>query len=77
MEKIFENDLIIINDTKQDYDFRYVIENKKDYDIKLYLNGIDDYLELGKNNWVGLFNGDYSESIVDILINENYDEVGA
>lgn len=45
MEKIFENDLIIVSDTKKDYDFRYVIENKKDHKINFYLNDLDDYLE--------------------------------
>lgn len=72
MEKIFENDLIIVSDTKKDCDFRYVIENKKDHKINFYLNGLDDYLEIDKNNWLGLFNGEYSKSIIDSLINEDY-----
>ena len=72
MEKIFENDLIIVSDTKKDYDLRYVIENKKDHKINFYLNGLDDYLEIDKNNWLGLFNGEYSKIIIDSLINEDY-----
>lgn len=72
MEKIFENDLIIIKDTKSNYDFRYIIENKKDYKINFYLNGLDDYFEIDRNSWLGLFNGEYSKSIVDSLINKDY-----
>lgn len=72
MKKIFENDLIIISDTQRNYDFKYVIENKKNYKINLSLNKLDDYLEIDKNNWLGLFNEDYSKSIVDSLINEDY-----
>lgn len=72
LENIFENDLIIVSDTKKDYDFRYVIENKKDHKINFYLNGLDDYLEIDKNSWLGLFNGEYSKSIIDSLINEDY-----
>ena len=72
MEKIFENDLIIVSDTKKDYDLRYVIENKKDHKINFYLNGLDDYLEIDKNSWLGLFNGEYSKIIIDSLINEDY-----
>lgn len=72
LENVFENDLIIVSDTKKDYDLRYVIENKKDHKINFYLNGLDDYLEIDKNNWLGLFNGEYSKSIIDSLINEDY-----
>ena len=72
LENIFENDLIIVSDTKKDYDLRYVIENKKDHKINFYLNGLDDYLEIDKNSWLGLFNGEYSKIIIDSLINEDY-----
>lgn len=72
LKKIYENDLFIISDTQHDYDFRYTIENKKNYKINLYLNGLDDYLEIDKNEWVGLFNGDYSNDIITCLTNEDY-----
>ena len=72
MKKIYENELFKIMDTKQDYDFKYVIENKTDKKLNLYLNGLDDYLELDENDWVGLFYGDYSNDIVRCLINNDY-----
>lgn len=75
MKNIFENDFLVIRDTKQDYDFRYIIENKKSQKVNLYLTGLDDNFELDGNSWVGLFNGDYSDSIVDSIINENYEVV--
>jgi hypothetical protein len=73
VENIFENDLFIIYDTKQDYDFRYSIANKSDKKINLYLNGLDDYLEINGNDWVGLFSGDYSDNMVNCLMEEDYD----
>lgn len=73
MELIFENENLKIYDTKKDYDFRYVIENKKNIKICVYLNGLDDYIEIDKNNWVGLFNGDYSDDIVKCLQENNGD----
>ncbi len=72
MKKIFENDLFIISDTEQDYDFKYVIQNKNKHKIYINLNPIDDYLEIEGNNWVGLLHGDYSDDIVNILINKEY-----
>lgn len=72
MKKIYENDLFIIKDTEQDYDFKYIVENKTNKKINLYLNGINDYLEIEGNNWVGLFHGYYSNDIISILMNEEY-----
>ena len=72
MKKIYENDLFIIKDTEQDYDFKYIVENKTNKKINLYLNGIDDYLEIEGNDWVGLFHRYYSNDIINILINEEY-----
>ena len=73
MKSIFENELITIYDTGHDYDFKYCIENKnKGNDINIYLNELDDYIEIQKNNWVGLFSGDYSKMIIDSLLEGKY-----
>jgi len=73
MKKILENDLIVVYDTMHDYDFKYAIENKHDKKLNIYLNGLDDYLEIEGNNWVGLFYGDYSNDIIESLKNKDYD----
>lgn len=72
MKEIFRNDLIVIKSTGQDYDFAYTIENLTNKKLNFYLNGLDDYLELEENNWVGLFVGDYSDMIVESFINGDY-----
>lgn len=73
MKKIYENEFIKISDTRKNYDFRYIIENKKDNNINIYLNGLDDYMIIDKNSWIGLFNGDYSNDIIRCLIDDNGD----
>ena len=73
MKKILENDLIIVYDNMHDYDFKYAIKNKHDKKLNIYLNGLDDYLEIEGNNWVGLFYGDYSNDIIKSLKNKDYD----
>ena len=74
---MFENEYIKIYDTRQNYDFRYVIQNKKNNDLNIYLNGLDDYVEIEKNNWVGLFGGDYTDDIIRCLLecNGDYNEI--
>lgn len=74
-KKIFENDDFIIKDSGKDYDFRYVIENKHNFDVNYYLIGLDDFLEIDKNSWIGLFQGDYSNDIIDCLIKGSYEGV--
>ena len=72
MKEIFKNDLIVIKSTGHDYDFAYTIENLTNKKINFYLNGLDDYLELEGNDWVGLFFGEYSDMIVESFINGDY-----
>lgn len=72
MKEIFRNDLIVIKSTGHDYDFAYTIENLTNNKINFYLNGLDDYLELEENSWVGLLVGDYSDMIVESFINGDY-----
>lgn len=73
MKTIYENEYIKVLDNGHNYDFRYVIENKKEHDLNIYLNGMDDYIEIDKSNWIGLFNGEYSDDIIRCLQNENGD----
>ena len=75
LKKVFENEDFIICTTKTEYDFQYTIENKHDFDVKYYLIGLDDFLEIDKNSWVGLFHGDYTKDIIDCLIKGNYEGV--
>lgn len=64
--------MIVIKSTGQDYNFGYIIENLTDTKINFYLNGLDDYLEIERDNWVGLFIGEYSDMIVESFINGDY-----
>lgn len=77
METIFENEYIKVLDNGSDFDFRYIIDNKKEFDINIYLNGLDDYITISKNNWVGLLSGEYSDEIIRCLQENNgsYNEI--
>lgn len=72
MKEIFRNNLISIKSTGKNYDIAYVIENLTDTRINIYLDDLDDYLEIMGNDWVGLLYREYSDEIVNNLIKEKY-----
>ena len=72
MKKLFENDLFIIyENVNKDFE----VFNKCDHDLNLYLNCLDDNLLIAKKDYIFLFEGMYSECIIDCLMNESYEVV--
>lgn len=49
-----------------------VIKNRENKKINLYLNGLDDYLEIDKNNCLYLFKGLYTNEILKCLKMKDY-----
>ena len=71
LKKIYENEDFIIYEDNKGYDFKYTIKNKTNKKIVYYLNGMDDYLILQANDFIGLFNGDYSEEYIRCILDGN------
>lgn len=72
LEKIFENENIIIYQDNKGWDFAYDIENKKDN--KIIIRCWNEYNEeetFEINDWIGFFPN--QKSIIDNILNGNYE----
>lgn len=73
MKLLFENDYLKIFDNKHYFDYKYIIVNKKNSKLNIFLNELDDYLEIDGNNWIGLFYDEYNVDIINCIINKKAD----
>lgn len=64
---IYENNLIKVTDTEQDYDYRVLFENKTDRPITVIGSDEVENVEIPAYNWIGLLYGEQALEWIKII----------
>lgn len=69
---IYENNLIKVTDTEQDYDYRILFENKTDRPIMVIGSDEVENVEIPAHNWVGLLYGEQALEWLELIESKRF-----